>query len=231
MTPTPTTAPAPAATAKPKPKPIYCSGPMFSPGDKSDQLAVATALEKAGYTTYLPQRDGLEIGKMMDLLKKPIIEATFFTKAVMLVQKAGFTMDVYQLLAGCRAVVFNMNGRVPDEGSVMEAATAFGAGMPIVIYKDTPITAMGNFDNCMLQGLSQTWTYAESYDAIAPLLADQIARVEASGYTYTPPPTLQAYIDKGAEVQALHDDITATLHDGGLKAIGKLFKDLEKLLL
>ena len=225
MTPTPT-----ASGQTSKPKPIYCSGPMFSPGDKSDQLAVATALEHAGYTTYLPQRDGLEIGKMMDLLKKPIIEATFFTKAVMLVQKAGFTMDVYQLLAGCRAVVFNMNGRVPDEGSVMEAATAFGAGMPIVVYKDTPITAMGNFDNCMLQGLSDTWTYAGSYDAIAPLLAAQIARVEASGYTYTPPPTVQAYIDKGAKVQAVHDDLTAALHDGSLKAIEKLVSDLEKLL-
>ena len=34
--------------------PVYCSGPMFSHGDKWEQHAIATALEGAKFTTYLP---------------------------------------------------------------------------------------------------------------------------------------------------------------------------------
>jgi nucleoside 2-deoxyribosyltransferase len=114
-------------------QPIYCSGPMFDPGDLYDMLQVADTLEAAGYTTYLPQRDGLEIGKAMDLLKNPLVEATFFTRAVTAIMQAGFCMDMYQVVKNCRAVVFNMNGRVPDEGSVVEVATAFTVDKPIVI--------------------------------------------------------------------------------------------------
>jgi len=213
---------------------IYCSGPMFSPGDMYDQQQVATALESAGYTTYLPQRDGIEIGKIMALLKNPIVEATFFTKLVTLVQKAGFSMDIYQLVENSRAVVFNMDGRVPDEGSVVEATIAYMTGLPLVIYKDTPITAMGNFDNCMLTGLSTTWQYAETYDAIPPALKARLADPTNAGYTLTPPPHVAAVCDAGKKVQDLHDtikQITAAGLSGPelLKALAELVAALEAI--
>ena len=186
---------------------VYCSGPMFDPGDKYDQQQVNDALEKAGYTTYLPQRDGIEIGAMMNMLKKPIIEATFFTRAVTAIQRAGFSMDVYQVVEATDALVLNLNGRVPDEGSVMETASAYVIGKPIVVYKDTPITAQGNFDNPMIQGLSSTWENVSSYDAIAPALDARIDAVKAEGYSFTPSKSLQAVIDYGRKVQTMTGDI------------------------
>lgn len=216
---------------------VYCSGPMFDPGDKYDQQQVNDALEKAGYDTYLPQRDGIEIGAMMNMLKKPIIEATFFTKAVTAIQRAGFSMDVYQVVEATDALVLNLNGRVPDEGSVMETATAYAIGKPIVVYKDTPITAQGNFDNPMIQGLSSTWENVGSYDAIAPALDARIAAVKAEGYTFTPSKSLQAVIEYGRKVQAMTGDIKklvadveqAVQHEDVTKLPG-ILQDLEKLL-
>ena len=47
---------------------------MFSHGDKWEQHAIATALEAPKFTTYLPQRDGIEVGKVMGLLNHPMLE-------------------------------------------------------------------------------------------------------------------------------------------------------------
>jgi nucleoside 2-deoxyribosyltransferase len=212
-------------------KPIYCSGPMFDPGDLYDMQQIANALEAAGYTTYLPQRDGLEIGKMMDMLKNPIVEATFFTRIVTAIMKAGFAMDMFQVLSNTRAVVFNMNGRVPDEGSVSETASAFIAGKPIVIYKDTPITAQGNFDNPMVMGLSTTWTVVECYDQIPPALEQRLKWAEANPYTFTPSPALQEIISKGEMVQELRDLVHDILGSSEVKALEKFAEAVEHLKL
>jgi nucleoside 2-deoxyribosyltransferase len=38
-----------------------------------------------------------------------------------IVNKAIFSLDTYQLLRQCDVVVANLNGRVPDEGTIVEA--------------------------------------------------------------------------------------------------------------
>lgn len=190
--------------------PVYCSGPMFSAADKWQQALIAQTLEQAGFDTYLPQRDGLEVGKLMVLIDKPLMEATAGTKLMLLLRQAVFALDCFQLLERCGSVVFNMDGRVPDEGSVVEAASAFTAGKPIVVFKTTPITILDGTDNPMVTGLSWVWSYAATVDAIPNALVDACDRASQAGdYTYAPPPHLRDVLTVGVDVWRFLQDYRA----------------------
>lgn len=186
---------------------IYCSGPMFSPGDLYDQLNVAATLEEAGYSTYLPQRDGIDLGDLLVKLQDPAIDVATMNQAVLLLRKAIYAMDTYQVTGNSQALVFNMNGRVPDDGSVVELSMAYMAGLPVVIYKDTPITSEGKYDNPMIQGMSGDWIYAGNYSEIVPRLQARIAGNPNAGYTYAPPPELAEQIRIGQQVQEMQPTI------------------------
>jgi hypothetical protein len=188
---------------------------MFSPGDQYDQSMVASALEQAGYATYLPQRDGLDLGHYFAALNDPAIDATTRNDAVVLIRKACFALDASEVLGGARALVFNMNGRVPDEGSVVEVAMAYMAGIPLVIYKNTPITAEGQYDNPMVQGLSGTWQYARDYTDIVPAVQAALAASTNQGFVFTPPPALLSTIEQGRKVNDLAEQVSH-IGTGGL---------------
>ena len=189
-------------------KVIYCSGPMFSPEDHWGMQHIAAVCEGAGYETYLPQRDGLELGPLVNLLREHLIEiileATVLRKLGLWIMQIGFALDIYQLHSRCDGVVFNMNGRVPDEGSVMETSSAFTAGVPVVVYKDTPVTLLSSgFDSPMLQGLAPDWTYAQTTAEIPQMLDAAFAQAASDPpYTYTPTPHIKKVIELGAAVWA-----------------------------
>ena len=50
-------------------------------------------------------------------------------------------------------MVCNLNGRVPDEGMIVEAALAYAAGKPLVLFKDDARAPFGGYDNSMLTSL------------------------------------------------------------------------------
>jgi nucleoside 2-deoxyribosyltransferase len=187
--------PKPAASAG---SPVYCSGPMFSVGDKYEQQSIASALESAGYTTYLPQRDGIEVGRVMQLINNPLLEGKIAEAIMLEVRKWVFALDMYQLLERCQSLVFNLDGRTPDDGSVVETAAAFTAGKPIVIYKTTPITMLAGADNPMVEGLSSIWAYVNETKAVAPAVAKAVAATKP--YTYSPPPNVASLMNEGKEV-------------------------------
>lgn len=207
----------------------YCSGPMFSVGDKWEQENLAAVLEGAGFTTYLPQRDGLEVGKLMALLLDPQISSQTGMIAMSIVRKVVYSLDIYQLLGRCTCVVLNLDGRVPDEGSVVETSIAYAAGKPLVIYKSSPITMLAGQDNPMVEGLSSTWSFVGSTAGIVPALMQQIAG-QADDYVYTPPPNVGLVIQLGASVSDAGSDLrqilakiaTAPTGDDAVKQAGLL---------
>ena len=181
--------------------PVYCSGPMFSLGDKREQHGVAKSLEGAGFTTYLPQRDGIEVGRVMGLLNHPMLEGTSIAEHVMLqVRKWVFALDMFQLLERCQSLVFNLDGRTPDDGSVVETAAAFTAGKPIVIYKTTPITMLAGADNPMVEGLSSSWSYTGSAKDLPKAVEAAVAGMSKQPYSYAGPPNVAALMSEGKEV-------------------------------
>jgi len=114
-------------------------------------LALATALEDAGFGTFLPQRDGLE-RFVLGFLNTPLSADILGLRGR--IDRAIFALDVFQIVERCNYFVLNMNGRVPDEGAVAEAGIAFAAGKPIVLSKNDYRTAFQGRDNSMLMGLS-----------------------------------------------------------------------------
>jgi len=130
---------------------VYCSGPLFSPEEIGGMTAVAEVLEAAGCRTFLPHRDGLE-RYVMSQINNPVSRASFLPIRRWM-DRAIFCLDIYQIVERCDALVFNMNGRVPDEGGVVETAIAFATGKPLVIYKNDCRAPFGGGDNSMLAGL------------------------------------------------------------------------------
>ncbi|NOD88759.1 MULTISPECIES: nucleoside 2-deoxyribosyltransferase [unclassified Ruegeria] len=179
---------------------VYCSGPMFSVGDLWEQQNIAAVLEAGGFTTYLPQRDGLEVGKLMALLLDPQISSQEGQIALSIVRKVTYSLDIYQLIGRCTCLVFNMDGRVPDGGSLVESSIAYAAGKPIVIYKTTPITMLAGTDNPMIEGLSTSWTYVHDTVDIVPALQARIAAQSDADYVYTPPSVVGLVLEVGSSV-------------------------------
>ena len=193
--------------------PVYCSGPMFSLGDKEEQQTLATALEAAKFTTYLPQRDGIEVGRVMQLVGHPLLEGFIADKIMLEVRKWVFALDMYQLLDRCQALVFNLDGRTPDDGSVVETAAAFAAGKPIVIYKTSPITMLAGADNPMVEGLSGSWSYTDDASAVPTAIAAAVAAFAKQPYTYAPPPNVAGLIKEGEEVWDVLSDMRSMPSD------------------
>ncbi len=174
---------------------IYCSGPLFSAEEIGAMNAIAAALEAAGHDTFLPHRDGLEpyvlqlaphaLGALVPALRRAVDEAIF-------------ALDVHALL-GCDAVVCNLNGRVPDEGMIVEASLAFAVGTPVVFYKADARAPFFGRDNAMLAGLA-SGTVA---DRIGDLPARVRAAIAARGAAGSPSAALAKVAARGARVAHL----------------------------
>lgn len=193
--------------------PVYLSGPMFSAADLWQQQQIADTLEAADFTTYLPQRDGIEVGNVMHLVNATNVPQV--PSLMLFIRQIVFAMDIYQLLGRCESVVFNMDGRVPDDGSVSETAAAFASGQPIVIYKTTPISMLGGMDNPMISGLSMNWGVVDDVTKLPDAVAASVEAVAKMGGTRAAPGTqCHAVITLGSVVWSMIEQIHA-----GLKGI------------
>ncbi|MDZ7815378.1 MAG: nucleoside 2-deoxyribosyltransferase [Planctomycetota bacterium] len=129
---------------------IYCAGPLFNKAERAEMAAIAKALEADGYETFLPHRDGIEMRLCKEQLSENGMSAEEASRHLSLLI---FCMDVFQVVEGCDALVMNLNGRVPDEGAVSEAAIAWSHRKPVVAYKADPRSLMFGCDNPLVAGL------------------------------------------------------------------------------
>ena len=112
--------------------------------------AIATVLEEAGFQTFLPHRDGLE-AYILRCARAALPSVLSGLRAR--IDYATFALDVCELIERCSAVVCNLNGRVPDEGMIVEATLAYAAGKPLVFFKDDVRAPFAGYDNSMLTSL------------------------------------------------------------------------------
>lgn len=97
---------------------IYLAAPLFNDAEKNFNLTVDTAVRAAGFDTYLPQRDG---GEGIALVRQGHDEQT--------VRRQLFASDV-TAVRDCDALVFILDGRVPDEGACVELGMAYAWHKP-----------------------------------------------------------------------------------------------------
>lgn len=150
---------------------VYCAGPLFNQAERDEMTAIAKGLVAAGYGVYLPHRDGMEFRLVLDVL---VDRGWEHAVAGQFLHEAIFALDVHQVVVDCDALVWNLNGRVPDEGAVSEAAIAWTLGKPIVAYKDDVRSLIAGRYNPLLVGLVD-FTTVDAIDDIPAVLAREIA--------------------------------------------------------
>ena len=128
---------------------IYCAGPLFNEKEKEEMASIADVLTGAGFEVFLPHRDGFEFANLFEVFSDLGISTE---KANAILNKAIFTLDVFQVLDS-DGLALNINGRVPDEGAMVEAGIAWNAGKKVVIYKNDSRTLINGYDNPLLLGL------------------------------------------------------------------------------
>lgn len=161
---------------------------------------LAATVEALGHSTFLPQRDGLE-GLAMRLAALPGARSAVAAPVDRWLRRAIFALDVFELVERCDAVVWNLNGRVPDEGAVVEATLAFAIGKPLVGYKDDARSVFEGHDNPMLTGLLDERAVARTVRDVPRALAHALA---AGGHpSGARAPALDATLALGRKVARL----------------------------
>jgi nucleoside 2-deoxyribosyltransferase len=182
---------------------VYCAGPLFNAAERAEMDSIAATLEAAGLTTFLPHRDGLEFAKLKPELEKL---GASVQEAARMLDHAIFSLDTYQLLERCDAVVANLNGRVADEGTVVEASLAWHAGKPLVLFKADARSMLSGSDNPMLTGLGD-FDVVDQRSALPQAILKAIARDRSYGVAQT--------LENGAKIASLRDG------NGELTALAK----------
>lgn len=140
---------------------IYCAGPLFNPKEQEEMDSIADVLENAGFSVFLPQRDGLELSQLLPILiEKDISEE----RASVVLNQAIFSLDVFEVLDS-DGLVLNINGRVPDEGAMVEAGIAFANEKEIVIFKSDDRSLIQGNCNPLVMGLAD-FEFVNVYDKI-----------------------------------------------------------------
>lgn len=179
---------------------VYCAGPLFNRAEREEMTAIADLLVRAGFEVYLPHRDGMEFRHVHQALQEQGFAAP---EAGQFLHAAIFALDIFQLVEACQCVVWNQNGRTPDEGAVSEAAIAWALGKPLVAYKDDVRTLITGRDNPLLAGLVDFRTVTE-LDDIVPALLQQL---EIPNAPHGPvPPAVARAMQRGRDLWSVMQD-------------------------
>ena len=206
-------------------KNVYCSGPLFCPEEIAGMNAIAKVLEDAGYRTFLPHRDGLE-RYVLGFVNTPLNNNILGMQDR--INRAIFALDVFQIVERCEHFVFNMNGRVPDEGAVAEAGIAFAIGKPVVLYKNDYRSTFCGKDNSMLLGLSVLDPVGDRKKLPSALLdAQEILEKQGSPGRSTIPVSLSRVVGQGRKIWHVLD--TYPIKTFKEKDILPLFKEIVKI--
>jgi nucleoside 2-deoxyribosyltransferase len=219
---------------------VYLSGPMFSDGDKAEQQALADALKGAGYTCHLPQRDGIEVGTVMQLLNDPanhmvgqMLEPVVLERCVAWVTRTVVALDVFQVVEGCEVTVLNIDGRVPDEGSLVEATLAWYAGHPVLPYKTTSISELDGNNNPMI-GVISGWATVSSTPAEVVAAVKAAVKSGAAGRrpVTTPPLDVEQLIELGRVISGIRArrSLNKTQFSAAARTLATLSPPLMELL-
>jgi nucleoside 2-deoxyribosyltransferase len=195
-----------------RPYKIYCAGPLFNPIEKEEMAQIASALENAGYSVFLPQRDGLEFAELFPFFVEKGFPAQSAQK---ILNMAIFSLDVFQIV-NSEGLLLNMNGRVPDEGAMVEAGIAWAHNKVVVIFKNDSRSLIQGNCNPLVLGLAD-FSFIDCYDQIAGAFEAKISTA-VSNLLQAKEPVFQDTTKRGKEIS---DYLTAR----------KSFKDIADLLI
>lgn len=115
-------------------KPVYIAGPLFTPAERRYLEELTAAVESAGFTTYLPHRDGG--------LVDPDRRET----------RAMYESDI-RALDACGAIVAVLNGTDVDSGTAFEIGYGVARRLPVLgLYEDIRVSGPHDFNAMIANG-------------------------------------------------------------------------------
>jgi nucleoside 2-deoxyribosyltransferase len=199
---------------------IYCAGPLFNSSERAEMEMLAEALELAGFKTFLPHRDGfLYAGILAQVIKAGYA----LDVAQWMVRQAIFGLDVYQVLVECQGTMVNLNGRVPDEGALVEGTMAWMAGKAVVLFKDDARSLIDGLDNPLVAGLA-AFRLVHRGEDLPKVFQHDLQETQAASPTTAFPSSLQPALSRGQRLT----EATATGDAGQVvQAIIELFDEFQ----
>ena len=156
---------------------VYCAGPLFNPAEREEMAAIASALKAGGYSVFLPQEDGVRFADLIPILMERGIS---LDEASKMLNMAIFSLDVFEIIH-CNGLVVNINGRVPDEGAMVEAGIAWSHNKTVVIFKSDDRSLIHGSCNPLVMGLAD-FEFVSTYGEIARAFDRKLGGVHAPGH-------------------------------------------------
>ena len=154
---------------------IYCAGPLFNPKEREEMATIASVLTRAGYSVFLPQENGLKFAELLPALIEKNIHTEHATK---MLNMAIFSLDVFEVM-NSDGLILNMNGRVPDEGAMVEAGIAWSHNKTVVIFKNDDRSLIQGNCNPLVMGLSD-FEFVDKYEEIPTAFDRKLAEPSRS---------------------------------------------------
>ncbi|MFH1149376.1 MAG: nucleoside 2-deoxyribosyltransferase [Actinomycetota bacterium] len=178
---------------------VHLAGPDCSPEELEGMAGLAALLEGGGFEVYLRSRHG--IGSVLAPHTLPGDDPALERRYRSVLESAAFALEVYQVVRRCDCLVFNMNGRVPDDGGAFLAAVAFTAGKPVILYKRDHRTKLYGNDNAMISGLSADFVPVREAARLPGEVEKAIGRCREQGHRPGDlPPLVKLNADLGRKV-------------------------------
>ena len=119
---------------------IYYAAPLFNDMELNKNERMKRWLESKGYFVYLPQDEAGLAYEKIDDNNKTQINKKIFESDVKCIKKSDL-------------LIFDLNGRVPDEGGCVELGMAYAWGIKCIGFKtDTRALDYTGDDNLMIEG-------------------------------------------------------------------------------
>lgn len=123
---------------------VYFAGPLFNQAEREFNERACGLLEDRGYDVFLPQRDVGDIGELE--MMEDDTEVGDVLQEIFEIDREG--------VLEADLVTATLDGRVPSEGTVIEAAIAYEHNIPVVGLKtDRRVFAMDEPYNAMVYGV------------------------------------------------------------------------------
>lgn len=146
----------------------YYAAALFNEGERAFNLRVKALLDELGYKTWFPQEDS---GFLEDYMDQGMTLAEARHHIFELNLKAVRDADV---------VIFNLDGRVPDEGACIEAGVAFGWDKRLIgLQTDFRAVEPGG-NNLMIDGILD-YEIASNIDELRDMLSQSAPTVDLTG--------------------------------------------------